>query len=223
MSPEARQGTGGGNSPVWRRFKYQVRRRCGEPRTKGGRETQVMGRQPDAEGAAKQMRKRRDRRHERGWLCTPPPGAENGPLLVPCRGGHNSPVIPVFLVHPGAPQGAPAFVQTPAGEGAQASKADQRAPESARRAPAPTPPSGCPLLPSAARSLFPPGARDRGGGPVPGGAQAGAALYLRVFVKQRQAFLGYFEALGQPFAQPFHGLVVGHRQVVAGPRGAVDG
>lgn len=43
-----------------------------------------------------------------------------------------------------------------------------------------------------------------------------------VFVKQRQAFLGYFEALGQPFAQPFHGLVMGHRQVVAGPRGAVD-
>lgn len=57
---------------------------------------------------------------------------------------------------------------------------------------------------------------------MPGGAQAGAALYLRVFVKQRQAFLGYFEALGQPFAQPLHGLVVGHRKVVAGPRSAVD-
>lgn len=126
-------------------------------------------------------------------------------LYFPCTLGPRRELLPLL--------------QTPAGEGAQASKAEQRAPESARRAP---PPSGCPLFPCAARSLFPPGARDRGGGPVPGGAQAGAALYLRVFVKQRQAFLGYFEALGQPFAQPFHGLVVGHRQVVAGPRGAVD-
>lgn len=98
-----------------------------------------MGRQPDVEGAAKQMRKRLDRRHKRGWLCFPPhPSSRRErtpPRAVP--GAHNSPATPVFPVHPGGPQGASAFVQTPAGEGAQASKAEQRAPESARRAPAP--------------------------------------------------------------------------------------
>lgn len=166
-------GGAGGGYPAWRRFKYQVRRRCGEPRTKGGRETQVMGRQPDAEGAAKQMRKRRDRRHERGWLCTPPQAhsERTPPCAIP--GAHNSPVIPVFPVHPGAPQGAPAFVQTPAGEGAQASKAKQRAPESARRAPDPPPPRlAAPASPRGAlfvpaRGPGPrgrPGARGRAGG-----------------------------------------------------------
>ena len=143
-------GGAGGGSPAWRRFKYQVRRRCGEPRTKGGRETQVMGRQPDAEGAAKQMRKRRDRRHERGWLCTPPQAhsERTPPCAIP--GAHNSPVIPVFPVHPGAPQGAPAFVQTPAGDGAQASNATHSAPATRRRAPVPPPPppSGCPCFPA---------------------------------------------------------------------------
>lgn len=74
----------------------------------------------------------------RGPLCTTTPQTHRErtpPRAIP--GAHNSPATSVFPVHPAAPQGAPAFVQTPAGEGAQASKAEQRAPESARRAPAP--------------------------------------------------------------------------------------
>lgn len=42
-------------------------------------------------------------------------------------------------------------------------------------------------------------------------------------MEQRQTLLGHFEALGQPLAQPFHRLVGGHRQLVAGACRAVDG
>lgn len=141
-----------------------------------------MGRQPDAEGAAEQMRKRRDRGHKRGRLWAPQGVQKLDPSQCHPRG-------PRLSYHPRSsraswgPVGRSCLCADPGGGGGpQASKAAQRAPESARRAPAP--PSGCPLLPSAARSLFPPGARARGGSLVPGGAQAGAARYLRVFVKQ---------------------------------------
>lgn len=145
--------------------------------------------------------------------------AENRPLLMPSR-GTTTPLPPMYFPCTLGPRRALLPLCRPRqGRGPKQVRPSRGRPRARR---APPPPSGCPLLPRAARSLFPPGARARGGGPVPGGAQAGAALYLRVFVKQRQAFLGYFEALGQPFAQPFHGLVMGHRQVVAGPRGAVD-
>lgn len=160
----------------------------------------------------------------RGGGCAPlPRHTANGPLLVPSRG----PTTPLSSLYFPCTLG-PRRVLLPLcrprrGKGPKQVRPSRGRPR-ARGAPPipPPPPVWLPLLPRAARSLFPPGARARGGGPVPGGAQAGAALYLRVFVKQRQAFLGYFEALGQPFAQPFHGLVVGHRQVVAGPRSAVD-
>lgn len=101
VSPEAREGTRGGDSLAWRRFKCQVGGRCGEPRTKGGRETQVMGRQPDAEGAAEQMRKRRDRR-QRGWLCAPPPGAQR---TDPSSCHPGEPQLPCHLCISRAPWG----------------------------------------------------------------------------------------------------------------------
>lgn len=166
------------------------------------------------------MRKRRDRGHKRGRLRSPPPGARS-PDPSPCHpGGPRLPRHPRSSRASRGPAGRSCLCADPGGGGGPGKGG--RAEGARERAARPRPPSGCPWPPRAARSLFPPGARARGGGLVPGGAQAGAARYLRVFVQQGQALLGHFEALGQPFAQPFHGLVVGHGQVVASPRGAVD-
>lgn len=98
MSPEAREGTRG--ETPWPGGDLNTRwGGVGNREQRGGRETQVMGRQPDAEGAAKQMRKRLDRRHKRGWLCSLPPTprrAENGPLLLPSR-GPTTPLPPLYF------------------------------------------------------------------------------------------------------------------------------
>lgn len=76
---------------------------------------------------------------------------------TPRRAGTSTPPIRGCLSLAG---GTPttAFVRRPReGEGVEAGKAEQRAPESARRAPAPR--LAAPFPPSAARSLFPPGGR----------------------------------------------------------------
>lgn len=134
--PRGDEGRGG--SLAWRRFKYRAG--GGEvwgSENKGGQRDVSDGETARRRGAAEQMRKRRDRGHKRGRLRSPPParGARTPPRAIP--GAHVCRATPVVPVHPGAPQGAPAFVQTLAGEGAQAREAEQRAPESARRAPAP--------------------------------------------------------------------------------------
>lgn len=186
-------------------------------RTKGGRETQVEGDSQTHRGLPSRCG---SRRRSRQWKRQQRPP-------YPRRWEHRAvPGLPSSRegcrLSPAGGTVAAAFVQRPqAGEGAEASKAEQRAPESAPVPPPPVwPPPSFPEL----RALCSrPGAGATGSSRPGVRCGKGGARYLRVFVEQRQALFGHFEALGQPLAQPLHRLVGGHRQLVASARCAVDG
>lgn len=153
------------------------------------------------------MRKPAGRRQRRPPQSTPTPAAGTPtPSGTPAFPWGTPPKPPTR----GASQ--PPLCSDRAG-GGRDTQAEQRARERAAR---PRPPSNRPL-PSPSGALVP------APGPGPAGATRWGARYLRVFVEQRQALLGHFEALGQPLAQPIHRLVGGHRQLVAGACRAVDG
>lgn len=102
-------------------------------RTKGGRETQVGGETARRRGGRRADAEAGGDAERGGGGRAPHPRSRDpraAPGLLPSReGGRGSPAGGAL---------AAAFVQRPrAGEGAAAGKAEQRAPESARRAPAP--------------------------------------------------------------------------------------
>lgn len=148
---------------------------------KGGQRDASGRRQPDAQRAAEQMRKPAEKQAGEATAAAPLPPQMGAPRrtrapIVP-RGGRLSPAGGTV---------AAAFVQRPqAGEGAEASKAEQRAPESAPVPPPPVwPPPSFPEL----RALCSrPGA---GGATGQGCAAARAALgtYVSLWSSARRSF-----------------------------------
>lgn len=136
---------------------------------KGGQRDASRGRGSQTQrGQPSRCGSRRGRRQRRRPPRPPPPqlGPPRLPGLQSSRGGRR--------LSPTRGALAAAFVQRPrAGEGAETGKAEQRAPESARRAPSPR--LAAPFLPRAARSLFPP----RGRGPRGWWAQGARGLGTR--------------------------------------------
>lgn len=174
VSPEAREGVWGGETP-WPRGDLNIG--LGEvwgSENKGG-----QGNVSDGDTARQRGPPSRCGSGEtagtRGGGCAPPSQTRrhwSPPHDIPVA--HVRRATPVVPVYPGARQRAPAFVQTLAGEGAQASEAEQRAPESARRAPAPR--LAAPCFPARRALCFRPGPGPEGAAWCQGRAGGGGAL-----------------------------------------------